>query len=169
MGKCRMYGGDIFLTKAPIICHQVNCLGVMGAGLALQVKTKYPSVFKVYEGCCHSFQDTPEKLMGQAVFVDAEEMPGRFIANLFAQKGIRQGPSDTEVYTDYNALRSAMKQVEEIAKAYNVTSVAVPYMMGCGLAGGSWDEVKKILKEIFETSPVDLEIWRLMPTPENIH
>lgn len=44
--------GDILTSTADVICHQVNCKGVMGAGLAKQIKQKYPAVFKLYKKRC---------------------------------------------------------------------------------------------------------------------
>lgn len=161
MGQCKLYHGDIFLTTAPIICHQVNCLGYMGAGLALQIKQKYPSVFEVYNGLCQSFNDTPEKLLGETFIVDVTEKPGLCVANVFAQLGVRQGPNDQQVYTDYNALKSALVRLEWLSRGYLTQTIAMPYMMGCGLAGGDWTEVRKVIKEVFEHSPVDLELWKL--------
>ncbi|MDM5320060.1 hypothetical protein QUF57_08725 [Bacillus pumilus] len=41
--------GNILETSEDIICHQVNCKGVMGAGLAKQIKSKYLNVYKEYK------------------------------------------------------------------------------------------------------------------------
>lgn len=41
--------GDLLKSNCNIICHQVNCQGVMGAGIAKQIRLTYPSVFKAYE------------------------------------------------------------------------------------------------------------------------
>ena len=40
--------GNIFKGDADIICHQVNTHGIMGAGIALQIKEKFPDVYAVY-------------------------------------------------------------------------------------------------------------------------
>ena len=40
---------DIFKSGADLICHQVNCQGVMGSGIAKQVREKYPKVYKEYK------------------------------------------------------------------------------------------------------------------------
>ena len=44
----RIIEGNLFDTKAEIICHQCNCQGVMGSGVAAEVKKRYPEVFKAY-------------------------------------------------------------------------------------------------------------------------
>ena len=46
------YNEDIFKTECEVIVNTVNCIGVMGKGIALQVKTKYPEVFKRYKNIC---------------------------------------------------------------------------------------------------------------------
>lgn len=161
MGKCILCKGDIFLSQAEIMCHQVNCQGVMGAGLAKQVRTKYPAVYELYKSVCVAHSADPDSLLGWAMIVETNDSNSKFIANLFAQNGFRKGPSDTQVYTDYNALARAVDEVVKMAEAYGVKAVAVPLNMGCGLAGGDWNVVKDILKSSFQDSPVNLEIWKL--------
>ena len=48
----KLKNGNILESDANIICHQVNCQGVMGAGLALQIRKRYPSAFEEYRGTC---------------------------------------------------------------------------------------------------------------------
>ena len=43
---------DIFDSGADIICHQVNCQGVMGSGLAKQIRERYPIVYEEYKKWC---------------------------------------------------------------------------------------------------------------------
>lgn len=46
--------GNLFDSNADIIAHQVNCQGIMGSGVARQIKKKYPEVFNMYEDMCMS-------------------------------------------------------------------------------------------------------------------
>jgi O-acetyl-ADP-ribose deacetylase (regulator of RNase III) len=46
--------GDIFESDCEAITNAVNCIGVMGAGLALQFKKKFPAMFKEYKKLCNS-------------------------------------------------------------------------------------------------------------------
>ena len=48
----RVIDGDLFTTDARFIVHQVNCKGVMGSGVAKQVRNKYPHVFVEYKKAC---------------------------------------------------------------------------------------------------------------------
>ena len=44
--------GDIFKSNAQVLVNPVNCVGVMGAGLALEFKKRYPAMFAKYRGAC---------------------------------------------------------------------------------------------------------------------
>ena len=44
----KLIEGNLFNTKANIICHQCNCQGIMGSGVALEVKNRYPKVYESY-------------------------------------------------------------------------------------------------------------------------
>ena len=52
---------DIFTTDCDIIVHQVNCYGVMGSGIAKQVKERYPDVYDIYKSLCNNV--VPEVLL----------------------------------------------------------------------------------------------------------
>ena len=51
----RFVTGDLFSTDAKYICHQVNCQGKMGSGVAKQVREKFPMVFENYKAACDSW------------------------------------------------------------------------------------------------------------------
>lgn len=163
MGKCVLCKGDIFFSQAEIICHQVNCRGVMGAGIARAVRDRYPGIYETYKSICDGFcaDGRSSELLGYAMILETEEGSGKYIANLFAQDGYRRGPNDRTVYTNYEALAKAVDDLAKTAAAYHIKTVAIPLNMGCGLAGGDWNKVKEILKNSFQNSPVDLEIWQL--------
>ncbi len=48
----KIIDGDLFSTKSNYICHQVNCQGKMGSGVAKQIRTKFPTVYKWYKVRC---------------------------------------------------------------------------------------------------------------------
>ena len=145
--------GNIFSSNADIIVHQVNCQGVMGAGLAKQVKSKYPQVFQAYQQECRKPEDS---LLGSALIVDAQD--GRYIANCFAQKGYGR----QQQQTDYAALRSSLQAVRSFAEADPAKSVAIPYGIGCGLGGGDWRTVLEIITQTFAGFN-KASIWRKPP------
>lgn len=145
-----MKKGNILKCSQDIICHQTNCMGVMGSGLAKQIKEKYPEVFKGYYYTCKT-TPAPE-IFGTALICEAND--GKYIANLFGQMNY----GTDKQYTDYDKLKQALQEVHSFAKAKNL-SVAIPYKLGCGLAGGDWNTVFDIITEIFYDD-VELEIYK---------
>ena len=144
--------GNIFNGNEKIICHQTNCLGIMGGGIALQVRNRYPEVYKKYSELCSLYKDRTERLMGNVQFVETND--GKIIANCFGQNGIGNG-----VQTDYNDLYECLKSVKTYAEEHLVT-VSIPYNIGCGLAGGDWNIVSSMIEEIFGDSDVPCTIYQ---------
>ncbi len=72
--------GNLFDSQADILCHQCNCQGVMGSGVAAEVKKQYPQVYKAYR---KDYQDGKLKL-GYVNFAEAKD--GQVIANLCGQE-----------------------------------------------------------------------------------
>lgn len=67
-------------------------------------------------------------------------------------------------FTDYDALRKAMEPIRVMATpfpAYPLTTVRIPYKMGCGLGGGDWSIVLSIIQEELVDRGIPVEIWRL--------
>ena len=131
--------GDIFQSDADVILHQVNCQGVMGSGIARQVRIMYPNVYNEYWRFCMSNADRRKGMLGIAQFVIVA--PNRYIVNLFAQEYYGRGG---KCYTDYEALRQCLHRVNS---NFRGQMVAIPYLMGCDRGGGNWDIVYKIIKE----------------------
>lgn len=142
--------GDITNAREDIIVHQVNAIGVMGGGVARSIRDKYPEVFtpyKEYIGKAIEEGKTPEDLLGNVLYVNTND--GKVIANVFGQAFIREGPSDKEVYTQYDALALGLRKVLDYAVSTNKT-VAAPYLIGAGMANGSWSKIGPMLTEIFD-------------------
>lgn len=142
--------GDLLESSADIICHQVNCKGVMGAGVAKQIKEKLltKEQFKQYRKRCdrEGFNN-----LGTLQLLQCKD---KWIVNMFAQidcdANVRQ--------TNYTALRLCFEKLEIMCKKHHLTA-AIPGYIGCGLAGGDWDYVlDDIIKPIFYNSDVNLEI-----------
>lgn len=145
--------GDITQSNAGIICHQVNCRGVMGAGLAKALRAKYP-IYEPYVQLCHGVK--AETLLGSTQFVQVSQDPERYVANCFGQCNFGRD----RVQTDYAALEHSLRNVEEFARRHTL-SVAIPYGIGCGLAGGDWNTVQAILEDIFVNSPVQARVFHI--------
>ena len=139
---------DIFESGADIICHQVNCQGVMGSGIAKQVREKYPNNYKGYCMMCKEFK--PAELLGK---VFCGKVGEKFIiANLFAQEKFGY---DGKCYTSYDALK---KCLETVKSSFNNKTIAIPYLMGCYRGGGDWKIVYEMIDDIFGDSDCDILI-----------
>ena len=157
MAKIEILKGNLLESSELLICHQVNCQGTMGAGLARQIKQKYPIVFRQYKKLCDKYQ--AEDLLGncQPVLVDDYKV----VVNLFGQ--LHYGRDKR--YTDYKALAKSLEQLKYLLKFVDPyihhDTIALPYGIGCGLAGGSWDIVLKIITKAFEDWDGYINIYQL--------
>jgi O-acetyl-ADP-ribose deacetylase (regulator of RNase III) len=127
------------LEMQGIICHQVNCMGVMGAGLALHIRRKWPRVFVDYK---NALEDERVDI-GSCQFVQVSQ--DTTVANLFGQANVNSG-KQRDCQTNYDALEDAIEDAYEYAERTN-QQLYIPYMMGCGLAGGDWDIVLDIIDQ----------------------
>ena len=128
---------DILNVKHGIICHQVNCKGKMGAGLALDIRKKWPIVYKDY---MNAFKEG-ELFLGNVILSTIIEV-NLYVVNLCGQYYYgRKGN-----YTTYTAIRSGLEKIKKFS-IYRGLTVYIPKNMGCGLAGGDWSIVYKIIEE----------------------
>lgn len=151
--------GTIINAEEHIIAHQVNGLGVMGGGVARQIKQAYPGVFQRYKTFVNN-HSSPEELLGRNLMIVTDGKPvyqydpsggAKIISNLFGQARI--GTSQKQ--TDEEALREALEHLYEFAQIDNL-SVAIPEGIGCGRGGGNWSEVRAIIEDVFGDYPVTL-------------
>lgn len=130
----KIVDGNLLDATEKYIAHQVNCCGVMGAGVARAIRNKWPQVFEDYHRVCN--KHTHAHLIGKTLAAPAKD---KVILNLFGQ--INYGNNGR--YTIYAALKQCF---ENIAKRYTDDNIAIPYGIGCGLAGGDWNIVSKIIE-----------------------
>jgi len=151
--------GDLLKSNCNIICHQVNCQGVMGSGIAKQIRATYPHIFSKYKQLCE--QNKLEYLMGVAQICAISEAKTHYIANMFAQlhylpRGIN--------HTNYEMFRLCCQQLKTLIPieiADTEFTIGFPYGIGCGLGGGDWNIVRKIIEEEFADDKWKVEIWKL--------
>ena len=145
--------GDILTRNTEdvqvVVCHQVNCMGVMGAGLARQVRDQLPKAYYEYKSICNG----KKNLLGTVQFVDFSTSEGYILANCFGQYNYGRGQQ-----TNYDALRNCMRQVRE---TYPEAHVRIPYLMGCGLGEGNWQTVLGIIQEELTDKGIQVEVWAL--------
>ena len=143
---------NLLNNDADIIVQQVNCKGVMGAGIAKSIRNKYPEVYDIYR---NAFYNGHLKL-GNVTYIKVNRNK-QIVANICAQEGYgRHGR-----YTDYDAFRTCLERLKNYADENNIKHIAFPKGIGCGLAGGNWDIVFDIINDIFEKTDINVEICHL--------
>lgn len=130
--------GNLLNVKEGAICHQVNLKGVMGAGLAKQIKDRYPIAFAEYQ---LAIQNKRLKLGGIQRVQVGESL---WVLNLAAQENY--GRAKGVCYTNYDALASALTWVK-VWHECTGHPVYLPYGMGAGLAGGNWEKIERLIEK----------------------
>ena len=127
--------GDIFSEDAEALVNTVNCVGVMGRGVALQFKRAYPKNFKAYAECCKRNELQP----GQMFVFDTGELTNpRYIIN-FPTKRHWKGKSRIEDIE--SGLGALVKEIE----SRGIRSIALP-PLGSGLGGLPWPDVQAAMQ-----------------------
>ncbi|GAO40494.1 hypothetical protein SCH01S_48_01560 [Sphingomonas changbaiensis NBRC 104936] len=157
MAEIEIKTGDILKQDAEAIVNTVNCVGVMGRGIALQFKNAYPANFKAYKAACDLEQVQPGRMF---VFETGKFTP-RFIIN-FPTKRHWKGKSRIE---DIEAGLAALAR--EI-KDRGIKSVAIP-PLGAGLGGLEWSDVLPRIKTALQNLPgVRIIIFEPKGAPDTI-
>lgn len=144
--------GDLMQATEDIIVHQVNCKGVMGSGVAKQIKANFPEVFNEYRG--HAQSHDSDELLGTAQFVFSPSK-NKIIANVFGQDSF--GASRRRTFE--SALIWGLIKVKEFAEDNNM-SVAMPYNIGCALGGGDWNTVYEGIQAVFSDFDRDVVLYQ---------
>jgi O-acetyl-ADP-ribose deacetylase (regulator of RNase III) len=128
-----------------VIVHQVNCQGVMGSGIAKEIRERWPVVFQSYHSKCKDPKcygsNRGANLLGQTQWVAVEQ--DLWIVNLFGQQFYGR---DGRRYTSYDALDEGFKSIARDLsdRGFGPEDVHHPYI-GCGLGGGVWPVVEAII------------------------
>lgn len=140
----KIIDGDLLEADVDIIVHQVNTQGAFGAGLAKQIAKQFPESKKDYRKYCSEHSD---EILGNYLL---SKTSGNFdIAHLFAQ--INYGKygefyKENNCQTNYVAFARALNK---LLNDYPDKTIALPYGIGCGLAGGDWGIVAGIIEKQF--------------------
>jgi O-acetyl-ADP-ribose deacetylase (regulator of RNase III) len=158
MSQVTIIDGDLLDQKTDVIAHQVNCLGVMGAGVAAQIKNKYPDVYEGYKNFCHDELERmgtlqTKYLLGKCMVVISDD-GSPVVANLFGQDRC----DSSRRITNYDAIYDALTGLRGIMENHKWKSVAFPYGMSCGLGRGSWNIIYAMICDIFENSDIEVQI-----------
>src|SRR5260370_282218 len=138
----RIKSGDLLKEESDAIVNTVNCVGVMGKGVALQFKQRWPENFKDYETACKREEIRPGKMFIHDL---GKWSKPRFIIN-FPTKVHWRRDSKLEYVED--GLRDLVKQVKRLG----IKSISLP-PLGCGNGGLDWDEVRDLVFAALKDHP----------------
>ena len=135
------FKGDVLKSNEVAILHGCNCQGVMGAGIARQIKDQYPKVFNEYykRFVTHGLE------LGSVQYVAADN---KLFINAMTQKNIGNGRQ-----VSYDAIEHCLQKVNS---DFLGSTIAMP-KIGAGLGGGNWEIIEKIIEV---TCPdIDVHVW----------
>ncbi|MEX3954712.1 macro domain-containing protein [Trinickia sp. EG282A] len=145
--------GDMFASDAQTLVNTVNCVGVMGKGVAQEFKRRFPAMFDDYKTRC----DRQQVRLGEPYVY--RDLTGQLIIN-FPTKDHWRSPSrlkSIEEGLDYLVAHSA---------EWGVRSIAMP-PLGCGNGGLEWSEVGPLIYRKLKTLPIDVELYAPYGTPKS--
>lgn len=143
--------GDILKADVEALVNTVNCVGIMGRGVALQFRKKFPDNYKVYRAACKRKQVRPGKML---IHDFGKFLYPRYIIN-FPTKRHWRGKSRLE------DIESGLVALVEDVRKLKIRSIAIP-PLGAGLGGLNWDEVRPRIEDAFRDMP-EIEVFLYEP------
>jgi O-acetyl-ADP-ribose deacetylase (regulator of RNase III) len=143
--------GDLFASKAQTLVNTVNCVGVMGKGIALEFKKRFPSLFEDYADRC----GRGEVRIGEPYLYRGDG--AKQVLN-FPTKGHWRSPSRLADIAD------GLDHFVKHYKAWGITSIAFP-RLGCGNGGLEWAQVGPLMYDKLHRLPIEMEVYAPYGTP----
>lgn len=149
--------GDILKADVEAIVNTVNCVGVMGRGIALQFKKAWPENTKAYERACNQKQVQPGRMF---VFETGQLANPRFIINFPTKRHWRGASRMEDIEAGLDALVACIREND-------IQSIAIP-PLGSGLGGLDWQQVKPRIEQAMNALPdVRVLIYEPIGAPAN--
>ncbi len=142
--------GDLLASNCNYICHQVNCQGRMGSGIAKSIREKWPAVYDVYMQVAK-----PDRLGSIKTVFIAGNIPVQGVINMFAQENYGY---DGRRYTSYDAFWSCLGEIKKFAP--KGSKIGFPHGIGCGLGGANWKVISAMIEEVLGED-YEVYIYRL--------
>jgi O-acetyl-ADP-ribose deacetylase (regulator of RNase III) len=147
--------GDLLEEDAEALVNAVNCVGVMGKGIALQFKQALPENFQQYKQAC----DAQEVQLGRMFTVPPGKLFNpKYIINFPTKRHWRDKSKIEDIQTGLKALVAEVQQL-------GITSIAIP-ALGCGNGGLDWLQVKPLIESAFVKLP---EVKVVVFEPSQLH
>jgi O-acetyl-ADP-ribose deacetylase (regulator of RNase III) len=134
--------GNLLEAKAEALVNTVNCVGIMGKGIALQFKQAFPENFKAYAQACRKGEVRPGKMF---VFETGRIYNPRYLINFPTKRHWKGKAKIQDVRAGLQAL------VQEI-KRLGIKSIAVP-PLGCGNGGLEWSAIRPLIEQALSEVP----------------
>jgi len=144
--------GNLLKANAEALVNTVNCVGVMGKGIALQFKQAFPENFRVYEHACRTGEVQPGRML---VFETGRMVSPKYIINFPTKRHWRESSRLEDIDAGLTAL------VAEVQKA-GIRSIAIP-PLGCGNGGLDWAVVRPRIEAAFSGIP-DVQVLLFSPS-----
>ena len=142
--------GNLLAASDEALINTVNTVGVMGKGIALQFKDRYPYNFQVYQQACKEGSIFPGKLL---VTRDSNlSTDSKWIINFPTKK-------DWKHRSKYEYIEEGLKDLVRVLDQYRIKSIAIP-PLGCGNGGLDWSKVKELMEKYLGELNVDIHIYQ---------
>lgn len=142
--------GDLLAANVAALVNPVNCVGVMGKGLALQFRQTFPTNYQAYVKACRAGE---VRLGTMFVFVETRDEQPTTIINFPTKQHWKQQSNLLDIATGLNDLIAQLR-------LRSIASIAVP-ALGCGYGGLAWVEVAPLIINAFECLPtVQVKLYR---------
>jgi O-acetyl-ADP-ribose deacetylase (regulator of RNase III) len=149
--------GNLLEEDAEALVNAVNCVGVMGKGIALQFKQAFPENFQQYKKAC----DAKEVQPGRMFTVPTGKLFNpKYIINFPTKRHWRDKSKIEDIQTGLKALVAEVQQL-------GITSIAIP-ALGCGNGGLDWLEVKPLIESAFVELP-EVKVVVFEPSHPHLH
>ncbi len=146
--------GDILEADAEALVNTVNCVGVMGRGIALQFKHAYPENFRAYAKACAAGEVRPGAMF---IFPTGLMVNPRYVINFPTKRHWKGKSRMADIDAGLGALIEGVRRV-------GVKSIAIP-PLGCGNGGLDWAEVEPRSRAAFAGLP-DVKVLLFSPQPD---
>ncbi|UZQ54536.1 macro domain-containing protein [Trichothermofontia sichuanensis B231] len=134
--------GNLLEAKAEALVNTVNCVGVMGKGIALQFKQAFPENFKQYKQACDRGEVQPGRMFTVAT---GTLFNPRYIINFPTKRHWRGKSRLEDIEVGLEALVAEVRRL-------GIQSIAIP-PLGCGNGGLDWAVVKPLIVDTFADLP----------------
>jgi len=147
--------GNILEANVEALVNTVNTVGIMGKGIALAFKRKFPENYKIYKEAC----DNNKLKIGDLLVTQTGRSTPKYIIN-FPTKQHWRNRSKIEY------IETGMEKLVEVIKEKNIQSIAIP-PLGCGNGGLNWKDVKPVIVKGLESVKDSTEIILYEPGYNN--